>query len=118
MNRRISTLAVATTAAAALFATAAVASAQTVETHVVVNYADLDLSSPKGVDSLYARLKGAAVQACGKARDVMTRAYVKACRERALDGAVESVGHAALTAKHFGSEASRYARLERNARGS
>ena len=119
MNRKH--IGIAATAALALFgASAAFASPNTVETRVAVNYADLDLASPKGVERLYSRLQTAAEKACGRAdvRDLKGRERVRDCTEGALERAVNEIGHEALSALHFGSSPVRYAQLERAARGS
>lgn len=73
------------------------------QTSITVTYADLDLAKPQGVDTLYARLRGAAKAACGDydARNLREKALVRECREEALANAVSGIGHAALTAKHL-----------------
>lgn len=78
--------------------------ADAVERAVRVSYADLDLSKPAGVERLYSRLKGAADAVCGDANvlDLRTRNAVLACQETALDAAVVSIGHSAVTARHLG----------------
>lgn len=73
------------------------------QTQITVSYADLDLGKPQGVDTLYARLKGAAKAACGDAdaRNLRERALVRECRDEALANAVDGINHSALTAKHL-----------------
>lgn len=83
-------------------------------TRVAVSYADLDLGKPQGVDTLYARLKGAAKAACGDAdaRDLREKALVRECRDEALSSAVAGVTHAALTAMHHQRSPERVAQLD------
>jgi UrcA family protein len=83
-------------------------------TSITVSYADLDLGKPQGVDTLYARLKGAAKAACGDtdARNLREKALVRECRDEALASAVKGVNHAALTAMHRQHSPERVAQLE------
>lgn len=83
-------------------------------TSVTVNYADLDLAKPAGIDALYARLRGAAKAACGDpdARNLREKALVRECRDEALSNAVAGVNHAALTAKHLQRSPARLAQLD------
>lgn len=82
-------------------------------THITVSYADLDLGKPQGVDTLYARLRGAAKVACGEAdaRNLREKAFVRGCREEALANAIEGIDHSALTAKHLQRSPERLAQL-------
>ena len=70
---------------------------------VVVQYADLNLNSAAGNKVLYARLSAAAERACGNdasARDLKRRAYYRACYDKALNGAVDTIGTRELQALH------------------
>jgi UrcA family protein len=69
---------------------------------VVVQYADLDLSSEQDAKRLYTRLQRASQFVC---REFEGREPVKArlrqkCLDEALAGAVASVDHAVVTAMH------------------
>ncbi len=64
---------------------------------------DLDLSKSGDVATLYARIKSAAVQACGQ--DVVTGSRLpsgskKQCMTQAVDGAVSQINNASLSAYH------------------
>ncbi len=64
---------------------------------------DLDLSKSSDVATLYARIKSAAVQACGA--DVVTGSRLpsgskKQCTSQAVDGAVSQINNASLSAYH------------------
>jgi len=69
---------------------------------LTVNFADLDLASAEGAQTLYGRLKTAARRVCGKAdlRDLRAVEDVKGCRAEALDSAVTRIDHPRLTALH------------------
>lgn len=84
------TLAVAVLGLAAI--AAAPAHADDVPTRVV-NFADLDLSRPAGLERLYFRITSAASSVCGKAdsRDYKAALSAKLCREQAVSRAVASV---------------------------
>jgi UrcA family protein len=72
-------------------------------TRVVVRYGDLDLTSPAGAQTLYARLSSAASKACGGepgTRDLLSRMSYQDCRSTALDRAVSRVGSSQLQALH------------------
>lgn len=88
--------------------------ADVLEKRVTVNYADLDLGKPAGVDTLYARLRTAARAACGEAdaRNLRERAQVRECRSEALASAVAGMNNAALTAKHLQRSPARLAHLD------
>ena len=112
--------------AAALLATAALAApAQAgtpgLVTHTVkVEYSDLNLESPKGVERLYARLRSAAKKVCGESdvRHLQGNRLQRDCMQQTMDRAVAQVGHAALAAEHAQRRPVRYARLESATRGS
>jgi UrcA family protein len=70
---------------------------------VVVKYADLDLASEEGAQTLYARLSSAAARACGNtpmAWEHKARKDFKACFDRKLEKAVGKVGHPNVQAVH------------------
>ena len=74
-----------------------------IRTQVVVTFDDLNVASPAGARTLYARLKSASQQACGNrpdARDLQRYRDYKACYEKALDKAVHKVDSAQLQALH------------------
>jgi UrcA family protein len=83
-----------------------------------VSAADLDLSGPAGVATLYERIQAAALAVCREEarefwRDTKSFAsptWQKSCVAGAIDGAVASAGNARLTALHRGSS-ERMARL-------
>jgi len=69
---------------------------------LVVQYADLDLTSASGAKILYRRIHAAAVKVCG-IPDLMQLAAVaaaKACSDRAIADAVASIDNPLLTARH------------------
>jgi UrcA family protein len=69
---------------------------------VTVRYADLDLNTPKGVETLYERLRAAAQEVCGRreARAVFYVAAARACYDEALATAVSRVESEPLNALH------------------
>jgi UrcA family protein len=75
---------------------------------VRVSIADVNLSSPQGIERLYSRLRQAAAEVCGyepEIRELSQRAAWSKCVDTALDGAVvqvRSIGLAALHAKRVG----------------
>ena len=74
-----------------------------VTTSVRVSYADLDLSEAGGAQTLYARIKSAAREACGPepaVLDLRDAAGYKACYEQAVAKAVNRVGSDQLNALH------------------
>jgi UrcA family protein len=79
------------------------AAAGTTRTLVVVNYDDLNLASPAGARTLYARLRSAAERACGgdpSGRTLQEQMDYQSCYESALDKAVRKVDSAGLQALH------------------
>jgi UrcA family protein len=67
---------------------------------VTVRFADINLSVPEGAESLYARIRSAARQVCGR-EDEKGLALVfsrRACIEKAITDAVTHVGNAQLRA--------------------
>jgi UrcA family protein len=67
---------------------------------VVVSYSDLDLSTPEGARVLYQRISVAARQVCPfqDAVEPSRMAKYHACREAAIERAVNSVNNAQLAA--------------------
>jgi UrcA family protein len=71
---------------------------------VTVEYADLNLLHPAGIDSLYSRLRVAAGGVCEPRPNIVdlhSRRDWKQCFETALDNAVSSLDNAALAQVHF-----------------
>lgn len=70
---------------------------------VVVNYADLDLSRPVGVQILLSRLRAASATVCGRSdiRDLSRAAQFHACFDAAMDNAVAQT-HASQVALAYG----------------
>jgi UrcA family protein len=111
MNRKLAALAA---TALAFVGSTAVAAPQTETREITVHYADLNLESAAGVDSLYARIRAAARQVCGTAErhDFAAQADMRACRESAIAKAVANVGNDALAARHAGKQEVRYAQAD------
>jgi UrcA family protein len=68
-----------------------------------ITVSDLDLSKNTDVATLYARIKSAALQACGA--DVVTGSRLpsgskKQCMTQAVDGAVSQINNTSLSAFH------------------
>jgi UrcA family protein len=63
-----------------------------------VKYADLNVSSPEGGSTLYARIQRAARQVCGPldGRELTSKARMGACVHKAIADAVAKVGQPAL----------------------
>jgi len=75
--------------------------AQTATRSETVKYADLDLSKPAGVKTLYARIEGAARTVCAPKPSPSDMAGTKdynTCLSHAVDTAVAQVGNPDLTA--------------------
>ncbi len=73
------------------------------ETHsITVRYADLDLDSAAGLDTLYSRIERASRQVCGRAdgRNLALAAQWRACRNEALDTAISRIENAQLSKLH------------------
>lgn len=109
MNRKLVAL-VAT--GLAFVGSAAVAAPLTETREVTVHYADLNLESAAGIESLYARIRSAAKKVCGSAErtDLDAQSAMRTCREAAVANAVAKTGNAALAARHAGKPEARYAR--------
>lgn len=112
MNRKLAAL-LAAGVATVFTSTVTLAADSSRVPQVTVDYSDLDLSSQKGVDRLYTRLRTAARNVCGEraTRDLSARAEARSCYVRALGDAVRDVNHVALTALHEGNTVERLARL-------
>ena len=70
---------------------------------VTVSFADVNLSSPPGIATLYGRLQGAAREVCGsepEARNFTAHSGWTRCVGAALDNAVAQVHSAELAALH------------------
>jgi UrcA family protein len=70
-----------------------------------VKYADLNLSSPAGVQALYGRIMSAARQVCqlDTHTDLQLLGKEQACMKQAIDDAVRKVNSPALADLRFGS---------------
>lgn len=108
MNRKLVALAV---AAFALVGSAAQAAPEMTTREITVRFADLNLETQAGIETLYSRLNGAARTVCGTADrgDLNANDQVKECRRSAIDAAVAKIGSKALTAHHAGTRDARYA---------
>jgi UrcA family protein len=70
---------------------------------VKVSYADLDLSTIAGAQTLYGRIRTAARSVCGyEGRGVTDQAFWNACFRGAIADAVAKVNNPLLTAVHTG----------------
>jgi len=70
---------------------------------VTVSFADVNLSSPPGIATLYARLQGAAREVCGsepQTREFTIHGAWARCVGAALDDAVAQIHSAELAALH------------------
>ena len=68
----------------------------------VVSYGDLDLSSPRGVEVLYARIRGASREVCVpfEARDLKSHSLWSKCYNDAVTAAIRDAHRPALSALH------------------
>jgi len=100
-NRTLSALAaVALTGATLALSTPAMAQS---DDQVSVRYADLNLASPDGAQSLVRRIRQAAVQVCGTySNDLRLNETVGECQSRAIAGA-KAEAQVALAGKTGGS---------------
>jgi UrcA family protein len=103
------TFVLATFAAAwfAMTATGARAAEPTAEpgtepTKQVVNYGDLNLSNPRGVEELYQRIAAAARRVCdsGESRSLQVQTRDWMCKKQSIARAVAVIDQPALTALH------------------
>jgi UrcA family protein len=70
---------------------------------VTVSYRDLDLSTPAGARTLYARIQSAARQVCGyEEADLIEQSIWRSCYDSAVSDAVGKVNSPLLTAVHTG----------------
>lgn len=69
---------------------------------VAVNYEDLNLNTPAGVDALYARLRAASRSVCnvGQRRALADVMASKSCYRQVLEAAVSNANLPTLTARH------------------
>jgi UrcA family protein len=115
MNRKLVAL-IAT--GLAFVGTAAHAGTDMVTREVKVNFADLNLESQAGIDSLYSRLQAAARRVCGTAdrADLRSNEDVARCRKAAIGEAVARIDNKALSARHSNRADARYAQNDSAAR--
>jgi UrcA family protein len=68
-----------------------------------VQFADLNLDRPEGVERLYGRIRGAAKAVCSPAegKSLKERAIWRACFEQAVGNAVAEIDLPSLTAYHI-----------------
>jgi UrcA family protein len=79
------------------------ASAQAPAPQLQVDFEDLDLSKSTDTERLYRRLRNASQAVCAdfaKYSSVRMRDRHRECMDRALTGAIETIGHPSLTALH------------------
>jgi UrcA family protein len=90
---RVAALAAGIVAACAAGVSAAATSAADAPS-VVVHFADLDLATPQGAQTLYRRITAAAWKVCPTTdrRDLAAVAQNRTCREQAIAHAVRDVG--------------------------
>ncbi len=103
----------------AFVGTAAHADTDTITRDVKVKFADLNLESQAGIESLYSRLQSAARKACGVAdrADLQSFDEVAQCRKAAVNAAVTRIDNTALWALHGHRSDARYAQNESGTRG-
>jgi UrcA family protein len=108
MNRKLVAL---IAAGFAFVGSAAHAAPDTTSREATVRFADLNLETQAGIETLYSRLNGAARRVCGTADRGDLQAFddMKQCRRKSIDDAVARIGNKALTARHAGSSDARYA---------
>jgi UrcA family protein len=73
------------------------------EASLVVNFSDLNLDTPAGVQSLYARLSRAAGRVCGgnsDPRDLAAKEQFRTCHAQAMNTAVAQVDSQRLQVLH------------------
>lgn len=108
MNAAIKKSAVTLTVAAALVGPFAAAHADRVgqidgTPKIVVNYDELDISNPHGLEMLYTRIENAAMSVCGYDRlhkELSRQRRPAACYRAAVDDAIKQVNQPTLTAYH------------------
>lgn len=70
---------------------------------IVVDYGDLDISNPAGLELLYTRIENAAMNVCGYDRlpkELARQRRPAACYTAAVDDAIRQVNQPQLTALH------------------
>jgi UrcA family protein len=70
---------------------------------IVVNYDELDISNPEGLELLYTRIENAAMTVCGYDRlpkELARQRRPAACYHAAVDDAIKQVNQPTLTAYH------------------
>ncbi|MFL6600958.1 MAG: UrcA family protein [Steroidobacteraceae bacterium] len=69
----------------------------------IVNFADLDLTNPRAVATLYKRIKSAADKVCDSNDSAVheTMLQVHSCTKRAIAQAVQDVNSSGLTTLHL-----------------
>jgi UrcA family protein len=92
--------------AASVAGVSAAATSATDAPSVIVHYADLDLATPQGAQTLYRRIAAAARKVCPNTdqRDLAAVAQNRNCREQAIAGAVRDVDRpllASVYAEHL-----------------
>ncbi len=102
----------------AFVGTAAHADTDATTRDVKVKFADLNLESQAGIESLYSRLQAAARKACGVANRADLQSYddVAQCRKSAVAAAVARIDNKALWALHGNRSDARYAQNDSAAR--
>jgi UrcA family protein len=81
---------------------AAQAPAATLDSAVVVKYADLDINTAAGAEQLYARIRRAAAQVCPQVSFIEVSRHLASqrCQEDVVAHAVGSIGNPQLAAVH------------------
>jgi UrcA family protein len=108
MNVAITKPAMTLTLAAALVGPFALAHADRVgqldgTPKIVVNYEDVDISNPQGLEVLYARIQYAAMDVCGYDRlhkELARQRRPATCYRAAVEDAIKQVDQPVLTAYH------------------
>jgi UrcA family protein len=72
-----------------------------------VRYTDVDLAQPAGAQKLYARISFAAREACQQPGILFRSSVFNECVDKAVEGAVQSIGNENLTAVHQKSSGNR-----------
>lgn len=70
---------------------------------VVVNYDDLDISHPQGLETLYTRIENASMEVCGYDRllkELARQRRPAACYTAAVDDAIRQINKPQLSALH------------------
>lgn len=70
---------------------------------ITINYSELDISKPQGLEVLYARIKHAAKAVCGfdgSPQELSRSRHLEACYRTSLDNAIRQINRPKLTALH------------------